>query len=523
MEKIIKLSKKVVLDKFPDIYAALVTGSFIKGTFNNKSDIDIILISNSISSTYNQKIRNYCNSGYDFDITVLPKHRVISLIIRDVVTLKGALIDMLSYGKIIRDNNDFLLDIINYTKLIRRNYYPSLDLDEIDTSLIMISNALEDLYTPKTTNEEFFIITFIIDKITNLNIRRAKGFFGNGKNKSLNLKKYCPVFYNDLEKAVINYKKHNNESIVKLIKNNLKTFGNIRTDYFFRNPDIFIDNYYDDLIIKIPKKIIEIEIFSGLRKSKELLEKKHSIYFFYFTKKHLIIILKKTRKDKAFNIFFWIFSSFQINFLLKDKIVIQRYYPESIIHGKKNQILINNYLSTTSNLILNLQLKTSFIDYVNLCLDLYKFHIKKFGLDNYIKEITEYLYELWLPDSYDYDFRYNPEQLKKRKNQKVLEFHFFVQKNKKILTNTTNKRLVIKNYFLSAFDKNDFLIHSSHETDLNLIYFSLKDLNVNKKDVSKISIFIYLIGHLFSQFNLINSNNKAIIPYILKHNNVESK
>ena len=117
---IIDLSKNVIDECYPYCEGALITGSYIKGTYNKNSDIDIILVSDLIRESYTQKNRNYCNSVYDFDIAIMPKNKFPSLIIHDVVSLNGSLTNMLSYGEIIRDKDDFLKDIVSYSKVISR-------------------------------------------------------------------------------------------------------------------------------------------------------------------------------------------------------------------------------------------------------------------------------------------------------------------------------------------------------------------------------------------------------------------
>ncbi len=515
---VVDLSKRIIDECYPDCFGALITGSFIKGTFNENSDVDIILFSELISESYTQKNRDFSNTGYDFDITILPKNKISSLIINDVVSLNGSLTNMLSYGEIIKDNNNFLAEVIEYSKSVSNYYYPSLEYSDVDMTLIMISNALEDLDELSSENETFFTLSFIIELMTNLNIKRAKGFLGKGKNKAKNLKEYCPHFHHELENAITKFKAGDIQFFKNVIKANINTFGGLKEDYSFRNYNITIDSFDNKLIVKVPIRVINSDMFLGLKKFKTFIESKdYTFNFFYLKKSHLVIIVNKKNFGKVFDLRFIICKSFGINVILQNKVSIQKYYPEGIIFGQKKLDYIENHFLITSKYILSFNQNFSFLNSIVSCMFIYNYFIEKLELNKVNDKLLNFLFELWLPESYDYDLKYSFNLLKQRRDLILSEYKSLYKKNEAFFFNEINQPSSDIVDILSMLESNYFF-DEINSVDLNLIDFSMKKFNFDEKETNKINLFVYFIDHTFSQFSLMN--NKAIIPYVILKTNL---
>ena len=218
------------IDKYhPDKYAYLVSGSYIDGTNNKYSDVDIVVFKKDINTVFNE------TSPYEdlkVQTIIVPIHSVQDILWADYTSCKGSFVDMVSKGIILHDESDFLKDLISHSKKLKEIGGRPLSDYESHQLRIEISSLLFDVMGSGNMNELIIPMNSIIDMVSELKIKSTGNWCGDGKCRMRHLKALDGVFYSNFIKAIDSfYNEKDKTPFVSIIKEEIERHGGMIAYY----------------------------------------------------------------------------------------------------------------------------------------------------------------------------------------------------------------------------------------------------------------------------------------------------
>lgn len=240
-------------DHYPEISGALISGSYLGDDFNNKSDYDIVVFSETVFETKNEKIKE---GDFFIDTLILPVENIYNLLINDSKSFEGILINMISKGEILIDNEGLISKIIEFSKNLNSLGRKTLTVFEKTSYLIKISKLLEEIISNISKNEKVFVLFRLIELSCQYILYSNNKWGGTGKHLLKNIKGLDSDFYEKISNAIQTAIVDNNfDNLYKTIKEKIRNYDNIVEEY------IFIGNGKHELI-----KSNQIKIYvTGIR------------------------------------------------------------------------------------------------------------------------------------------------------------------------------------------------------------------------------------------------------------------
>ena len=473
-----------VKKKFPEADAALLTGSFATKEEKNKSDIDLIIFSQSISKSFVEKINI---DSLKYDIIYLSTHYnyLLNELYLDIQTRYGVYSNMISTGRILFDKNDLLKDLIYFTKNILIKEYGKIDLVEIEFRRKLISNALEDIEDTDSIGEFYFASSLIVEEITNLILSTNESTIGRGKNKARELKSIDSEFYYDLTNSIIKIDK---KEFKKVVQNKLDLYGGVLDSYSPKNtPSIISDTNIKYEILLNKKYFCGGLICSNYNKLIDFFEKiSVNLLFFYVQNDKFIIVVESLKFNNRLsrNIINWLSANYKIE--SNDRIIIKLSKSKLIpfVCSEINTFLEQDLIFFTNFILKKKQFKN------NLDTLIFSYHlVNKVINNNFIfdkKIVYDYLYHSNILNVADTEsFNLNYFQLIDYRKKNIGEINVL---SESLSLHCIEERLTEDYYSSLIFPK---IITDIGNNDLNVFKKSI--ISNNQIDSSKLLILNFYL------------------------------
>ncbi len=504
---------RFLLDKFPNTYSVILSGSYLETKNSKHSDIDILLIQSDIASLKGEVI-NHVNGS--MDIIILPKHQVYRFLFDDYHKRIGFFIDFIQKGKILYDEKDFATDIKEHCTQIFAQGPQRLTKTELVQAHNRIFTRLDDFEKKLDEDNGLFLSQDVIDSLIDFLSYFYNTWSGTHRMKHRFLKKYNLDLINLIEKESIKLinNKSNFPEYKEVIVNELKKLGmpgsKLSFEHSFVNDSelksfylVFQSNYNLSLQNYIEIMLNEVLSINSCEKTiipniTRVIEFDIAVFIdelsnvsVYEIQQKILTIYNRAKNNHLFTIFF--------------VDVLPTIYS---IYGQEiNNIALSYFKSIQSSMLENLSRTnilnelTKIIIGINLTLT----HALSKGLN--LTQIYGYcnlLYEEWIGKSIDFPFLSGISQLVTQK--KVLIIH---------LEATTNQldSIFEKEYkeILENWDKFD---EDNLSTELKKIWIKIDSAKPDSRFAKPINIFS---GLLWDSMDLIQLDEKkrVSIPYVI--------
>ena len=131
-----------VKDKFPDVYAAFLTGSAVDEYFNDESDYDIYVITYTRDYVFNE---SFVSNGMKLQLIHLPLEKIDDILWYDIFTRTGIHLSSFNKGKILIDCQDYLSNLIKDCQVIFNAGPAECSPNDLKSHKIGVMNLISDL------------------------------------------------------------------------------------------------------------------------------------------------------------------------------------------------------------------------------------------------------------------------------------------------------------------------------------------------------------------------------------------
>jgi hypothetical protein len=338
--------------EFPDAKTLILVGSKSFNCSTDGSDIDILVFSDFARRSFQM---HYSTKRYpSIDLIIIPKHEVLQYIYYDILSLRGALVEMLKRGVIIKDENNYGREIMDYFSS-HSFFYPKMTDNQIKKIRIEITDSLADLQGTRSVEENIFSVFSIVDNLVKINLDSYQILFGSGKTRIRRFREAFPELNNELMAGVKGYICNGSiQPFKKTIIKNLTNFGGyINKNYSTRICGDRLDRI--NCAIKISQDVIDFKTFISGLDFKILESVNLDVQFFFFDNNcyYIICVGRVPESKNVVDIKRIIIDNIKVNELTTNKIlIVEHRSPLLIISSQINEI-IEKELSTTSRLIYN--------------------------------------------------------------------------------------------------------------------------------------------------------------------------
>lgn len=429
-------------------YACLVSGSYVDGTNNEYSDIDVVVFVQDRNTVFNEML-SY--KKLKIQAMIIPVQNIQETLWMDYISAKGAFIDMLAKGVIVFDNSFFLKHLIPHAKELRQMGCRPLTDHEIYMMRVKITSLLYDIMGGQDLDSLLFSINEIIELITEFKLKINRIWCGKYKIKSLG--ELDQVFQSKLLESVKEiFGNKNKIPLIDLVTSLLNQHGGLLPYYSKANS---LSKVYEDYLIveidnssdsEITKQTIEVlNHFANQISSRKI---KH---YFFLSKP---ITINKVEQNiymiiKADKDFINDYLIGRLDFLVKNKGGIAKllfpfqFDPVYKFSTEKIYMSVIPLFQHVSKLITEIPssiFNPSF--QIEFTLALMK-EIKKAWFkddSNLFIGFNEYLLNCWLPNTYDDGLSFKTTDLLKNKESTYEKYEamYYVQKEEllKIFTSS---------------------------------------------------------------------------------------
>ncbi|GEN73676.1 hypothetical protein [Chryseobacterium lathyri] len=395
-----------------DVNCIFLTGSVLsEKKFTEKSDIDVVILTSEINTSYTEKIL-VKKRLYEF--IFLSTADLDQVLKNDILSLKGTLYNMIKTGEIIRDRNAYGKSLKEYVNYLHHILYPFMDINEKNRIFIKVNNYLSDLESNiENYLEQNALINDTVSLLIHYLINQSGEFVGNSKNKLNVLNKLYPDLYVQLERVV---KKAINTSdsrdFVTLVKNvlNIKYLDEEYCQKFLgstiREKEIIIK-------VEFPLIVINISYHEGNRK----FATRFGILSYSIIDNKLELSILVTTSHKNYKIIQILADDYHINTIDIKNIKIKNDYLTNSLRKDswKFNISFTKYFIDNHDIFLEdksiiaLVLINSILDKIN---------------SNIHRSFLKFLFELWFPTAYDINMLFDFFTLLKYKQNILLKYDF---------------------------------------------------------------------------------------------------
>lgn len=200
--------KLFVNEFFPGTPNVLITGSFNTPYFNEKSDIDIVLISTWHRDSF---VESYNYNNLKVQTIILPFYDIDGVLYRDVAKGKGAIISMLAKGVIIRDQNNLLKRLQHECKVLYERGPMQMQEEYINYLRARITTSIEDIEGSNDFEEQVFTVLNSYNNILKLFTYKKRLWDHEGKSASREIKFKDEKFHKQYIYSLESFFKYHNK------------------------------------------------------------------------------------------------------------------------------------------------------------------------------------------------------------------------------------------------------------------------------------------------------------------------
>lgn len=492
-----KINENIIVDKlnklFRDKELIILTGSYLcQNSYNEKSDIDVIIIDSLLNYPYTEKISI---EGVYYEFIFLPLNNFEKILKKDILSSQGIIINMLMYGKIVKDDLNLYENILAYISYLQKALYPKLTENEINGVLIKLQTYIQDLENKNLDQlTQISLINDIIMCFTKLQVDAVNSYLGKGKNKFLNFKNILPETYDQLNNIVQDSCKNGDFGpLINFINKNISPHK-LKEEFSQRPLQMQLDkiNY---LTINIPVTIIKNSIPNSLTSLKKYFELK----YYSITDKNITVLIKSDENESYSSILKIIVEIFMIKKINASKIkIISNEWGKFDFYKKHpniaNYCIENISFSESENIIFG-------INFFRYLLN------KKISKQNH-DIVVNFMFNLWFPTSYDKEQYYDIFTLKDKRQFEITKYRKYIENHEHYINSQENifKENIknISKYFNNYAD----------EILTNSFNYYLLPKTISNEIANSIIILEQFLSEIFSMTNLYNQ--KPFIAYFFK-------
>lgn len=218
----IEAARKFVLENFPACQAALLCGSVVRGEETSTSDLDIVIIDETLSSEYRESVNSH---GWPIEAFVHTSETIRDYFQKDCQRARPSLPRMVSEGIPIIDH-PVIPRLKEEANKLLRDGPPKWNSQTIDMKRYFLTDVLDDFIGAKERGESLFIAGSIGESLHEFVLRTQGHWIGASKWITRALKEYDESFAEDFVDAFDQfYQKGNKQPLVRLVDSVLEPHG----------------------------------------------------------------------------------------------------------------------------------------------------------------------------------------------------------------------------------------------------------------------------------------------------------
>ncbi|TQR18186.1 nucleotidyltransferase domain-containing protein [Psychrobacillus vulpis] len=208
--------------KFPNCQGAVLAGSVVRGEPTVTSDLDIVVFSESINSSFRETL---IFNGWPIEVFVHNLSSYKSFFESDYKRARPSLPRMVAEGLILK-NEGIMEDIQAEARQLLNNGPEQWSNDIINMKRYFITDALDDFIGCNKRAEEIFIANTLAELVSEFVLRTNRKWVGASKWIIRSLKLYDEGFTEQFVEAFdLYYKTGDKNNIIQIVENVLQPYG----------------------------------------------------------------------------------------------------------------------------------------------------------------------------------------------------------------------------------------------------------------------------------------------------------
>ncbi len=218
------LARRFVDAHYPGCKSALLVGSAVNGIVRAHSDLDVVILDDSLQHAYRESVTY---RGQPFEVFVLKQSDIPGMFSSASESGTGAFLRMCAEGRILRDDSIGTgAAIKSAASRAWRSGPPNWTLDEIDRARYEISDDLYDLIDARSRGAILFCAVSLLPKTAGFILRVNNQWSGVGKWQLRALREYDSRAAAALAGAADQlFLRKRKEPLVRFIKQTLAPYG----------------------------------------------------------------------------------------------------------------------------------------------------------------------------------------------------------------------------------------------------------------------------------------------------------
>ncbi|ASN06960.1 nucleotidyltransferase domain-containing protein [Virgibacillus necropolis] len=207
---------------FPKSLGAVLGGSVVRGEETSTSDLDIVVIDNTIKYAYRESLIEF---GWPIEVFVHTMTSYKKFFEIDYKRARPSLQRMISEGVILKDTGVIELIKKEANEILDKG--PEKWTEEIiRQKRYFITDALDDFIGSTNRSEQIFIVNYLAEAVHEFTLRTNGHWIGSSKWIVRALRQYDENVAEEFVEAFdAFYKNNEKEKIIKLVHTTLKPFG----------------------------------------------------------------------------------------------------------------------------------------------------------------------------------------------------------------------------------------------------------------------------------------------------------
>ncbi|MCH5586362.1 nucleotidyltransferase domain-containing protein [Shimazuella sp. AN120528] len=215
-------AKKFISENYPDCRVAILAGSVVRGEETDQSDLDIVIIDDSIISPYRESVIAY---QWMIETFVNTSESYRDFFEKDSKRGRPSLPQMCVEGIVFQDDGLAKRIKVEAEKLLMQGPEPWTRKD-IDVKRYMITDLLFDLEGSTNEKEDLFIVSSLSIEVHEFILRTNRQWVGNSKWIVRALRNYSPELCEEFVKVYASfYKNGDKQSFIEFVDRMLKPYG----------------------------------------------------------------------------------------------------------------------------------------------------------------------------------------------------------------------------------------------------------------------------------------------------------
>jgi hypothetical protein len=214
---------KFIKEHFMQCDLAILAGSTVRGESTSTSDLDIVIIENSITNCYRETFFEY-----DWPIEAFI-HSIVTCkewIEKDIKKRKPSMPNMIIEGKLIQGSLQTYNEIRNYSINELENGPKPFSMEEDANERYFITDLLDDFIGSANHVDDIFILNELLDKVINYQLVKNGKWTARNKRIQNALSSISSTYHKKYLTAIDSfYKNENKKEIIELIESVLEMNG----------------------------------------------------------------------------------------------------------------------------------------------------------------------------------------------------------------------------------------------------------------------------------------------------------